>query len=290
MDDGKASDTKEVYLDQRLSNQKDLLNPKLSHGPAVNLSNLCLNLVICPFCKMANWGDKQYLQHLKTFHSAQEIHSKILKKAVNVNNMTYKLTKILIPHIRPYYKNWPIPPKMTYTYKAYIPEKHGDDQCSAAPRSINLGPHTTLEPFEHKILHKENNKLPNIVNSGSLFKNPNSILNNPTILVESKKDPIDVKKDTNVPQQQKILKKEKDLNSIVTPLLPEMPKLIPIQKPCSLRLVRPWEDNLKRKIAKETILNLNMPLKKRRLMMYQLDSLYNAVSYTHLTLPTTPYV
>ena len=265
--------TRPVFLKQELPNCTKNKNA------TVRWSSLCLNVVICPFCKAANWGHKQYQDHLKIYHSAQEIQSKVLKKAVNY--MNYKFTKISIPRT-PKYKNWQIPPRMIYNYKSHVCPKPKINFCEVKniikqgqhsgmanhyQSPIYLGPDTTLEPFENKI-QKQGDINPII--------KPILSIKDTTIKGELIESPKLFKNTKNFVSD--IATKQANL---ITQKLPDMPELIPLQKsktitPSSLRLIRPWEDSEKRK-TKDIMCKSesHVPLKKRRLMYQHNITEYN---------------
>ena len=225
--------TRPVFLKQKLPSSTKNKNA------TIKWSSLCLNVVICPFCKTANWGHKQYQEHLKTYHSAQEIHSNVLKKAVNY--MNYKLEKNRIPRT-PKYKNMQIPPRMIYNYKNHVFSKtkftnEGQNNFMVNPLQspTYLRPYTPLEPLKNKVL-KQGDIIPitkpissiediikdELIKSPKLFKNTKNFVS-------------------------KIATKQANL---VTQKLPDMPELIPLQRSkttrttSNFRLIRPWEDSI----------------------------------------------
>ena len=260
-----------------------------------------INLIMCPICKEALWGVQAYALHLKIKHHIDR-------------NMPDKLPlqRIKIPD-KPKKQNWPIrrmPTYKTYAYTSFESRKqmltkevtmtpvksqsvidnvinhHFDNKKiqvkSTAPESkfadakfkkpLVTQPPTVrdLTPLQQSVYDRYFRPAPN--NLQQMWNNQmiqQSLMQRPSVPVQPQQPP---PCPPLVRNNADLLKNKK-----------ELPKLVPmISKKTSdevskLRLIRPWEAARNRNTPEpdksEEI--EYVPLKKRRLIMYELDSKYS---------------
>ena len=254
---------------QKQSQNKGQMRPptqgKAKNNPAgknvVISQPVCTTVIICPYCNVPTWGQKEYESHIRQNHAEQALEPSKLKKSLNL--MPYKLMKVLVKeNIR--YQSWTIPPKMTYNYKSYNKTQTSNSNSSTS-EIMKLLDHTTLEQTRLDNDSRPHNGVVDTLTSQDVME--------------------EVIAKIMVPNSA-----PKNVASPELTTLPAMPKLLPIPKKSpglevtkeksSLRMLRPWDDG-KRKSNQQNECQspvnnesnaMPIPLKKRRLMFYQEQS------------------